>query len=83
MAKQFDVFVNPLRDRARYPLVVILQSPFADLAKTRDRRTGNSPERWTICSMTTPEPNSATQDEDGLLGELRARARPWSIRITA
>ena len=35
MPKQFDVFVNPLRDRAAYPLLVVLQSPFADLANTR------------------------------------------------
>jgi toxin CcdB len=35
MAKQFDVFANPLKDRAVYPLVVVLQSPFAELANTR------------------------------------------------
>ncbi len=35
MPRQFDVFANPLRDRASYPLVVVLQSPFAELASTR------------------------------------------------
>jgi toxin CcdB len=35
MPNQFDVFINPLSDRAAYPLLVVLQSPFAELAKTR------------------------------------------------
>lgn len=35
MPNQFDVFVNPLGDRKAYPLLVVLQSPFAELAKTR------------------------------------------------
>jgi hypothetical protein len=35
MPKQFDVFLNPLRDKSSYPLLVVLQSPFADLAATR------------------------------------------------
>ena len=33
--KQFDVFTNPLKNRAAYPLIVVLQSPFADLSDTR------------------------------------------------
>jgi hypothetical protein len=32
---QYDVFLNPLRNRKIYPLVVVLQSPFADLAQSR------------------------------------------------
>lgn len=35
MAKQYDVFQNPFKDRAAYPLLVVLQSPFAQLANTR------------------------------------------------
>jgi toxin CcdB len=35
MPKQFDVFLNPLRSRTSYPLLVVLQSPFAELANTR------------------------------------------------
>ncbi len=35
MPKQFDVFLNPLRDKSSYPLLVVLQSPFAELAATR------------------------------------------------
>jgi toxin CcdB len=35
MPKQFDVFANPLKDRGSYPLIVVLQSPFAELASTR------------------------------------------------
>ena len=35
MPDQYDVFVNPVGDRIAYPLVVVLQSPFARLAKTR------------------------------------------------
>jgi hypothetical protein len=35
MPRQFDVFLNPLKDRSVYPLVVVLQSPFAELANTR------------------------------------------------
>ena len=35
MPKQFDVFLNPLKDRGAYPLIVVLQSPFAELANTR------------------------------------------------
>jgi toxin CcdB len=35
MPSQFDVFVSPLGDRTVYPLLVVLQSPFAELAKIR------------------------------------------------
>jgi hypothetical protein len=35
MAKQYDVFQNPFKDRAAYPLLVVLQSPFAKLTNTR------------------------------------------------
>src|SRR5665213_1273851 len=36
MAKQFDVFRNPIAlHRSAYPIVVVLQSPFAALAKSR------------------------------------------------
>jgi len=32
---QFDVFLNPLKNRAAYPLIVVLQSPFVELANSR------------------------------------------------
>ena len=35
MPDQFDVFLNPLGDTKTYPFVVVLQSPFSELAGTR------------------------------------------------
>jgi hypothetical protein len=35
MLNQLDVFLSPLADTKTYPLVVVLQSPFSELAGTR------------------------------------------------